>query len=120
MFGESTQSHLVLQDWQLQPIEEIPQPQKKKKTKKKTKNDTETLTELSFNTSAPASPTKQNLNKISIILVEEIDIIFEQDKGFWNAINSLIKISKRPIILTCNGKLISFLFLKKKKIRKKF
>ena len=38
------------------------------------------------------------------ILLEDVDILFEEDKGFWNAIQAIIETSKCPIILTCSGK----------------
>ncbi|XP_078611468.1 ATPase family AAA domain-containing protein 5-like [Branchiostoma floridae x Branchiostoma japonicum] len=36
----------------------------------------------------------------SLILFEEVDVVFEDDKGFLTAINSLMTTTKRPIILT--------------------
>jgi hypothetical protein len=39
----------------------------------------------------------------TILLFEEIDVIFEEDTGFFHALKLLIEQSKRPIILTCNG-----------------
>uniref|UniRef100_A0A182Y383 AAA+ ATPase domain-containing protein n=1 Tax=Anopheles stephensi TaxID=30069 RepID=A0A182Y383_ANOST len=38
--------------------------------------------------------------KLSLILIEDADIVFEQDDGFLAAINQLIATSKRPIVLT--------------------
>ena len=45
-----------------------------------------------------ASPDQQQ----SVIVVEEVDILFKEDKDFWAIIMKLIANSKRPFILTCN------------------
>lgn len=40
----------------------------------------------------------------SIILIEEVDLLFQGESGFWQAVIDVIKESRRPVIMTCTGK----------------
>lgn len=39
----------------------------------------------------------------SLILFEEVDVIFEDDTGFLSAIKTFMTTTKRPVILTTSG-----------------
>ncbi|KAF5387832.1 hypothetical protein D9615_000415 [Tricholomella constricta] len=38
----------------------------------------------------------------SLILLEEVDILFKEDANFWPAVTNFIKDCRRPVICTCN------------------
>ena len=56
-------------------------------------------TDIQGQNAKPAKPIRQ-----SVILLEEVDILFKEDSNFWNTVTSIIKECKRPVICTCNGK----------------
>ncbi|KAJ3067693.1 hypothetical protein HDU98_009111 [Podochytrium sp. JEL0797] len=43
-----------------------------------------------------------------LIVVEDADLLFEQDKGFWAAMWSIMEVSKRPIVFTCSEDPINY------------
>lgn len=49
---------------------------------------------------------KAKHQKQSLILFEDVDVLFEEDRGFWETVLDLALQSKRPIILTCKDESI--------------
>ena len=37
------------------------------------------------------------------ILLEDIDFLAEEDRGFWTSLHHVISNTKCPIIMTCSG-----------------
>lgn len=65
--------------------------------------------DLSVNSPAATTPTEKSneeQNKktaTSLILFEEVDVIFDDDSGFLAAIKTFMSTTKRPVILTTSG-----------------
>lgn len=45
----------------------------------------------------------------SLILFEEVDVLFKEDVRFWETVINVIRECKRPIICTCNGESFSLI-----------
>ncbi|TPX32038.1 hypothetical protein SmJEL517_g04777 [Synchytrium microbalum] len=68
-------------------------------------NESEIIAEVlksQANATTPNNNNSNNSNRRSLILIEDADVVFDQDKSFWQAVSTLIETTKRPIILTCN------------------
>ena len=46
----------------------------------------------------------EKVKSMTILLFEDVDMVFEDDRGFMGAVTQLAATAKRPIILTSNGK----------------
>lgn len=73
------------------------QPEVKPKAPKVQQLQTKTVEKLQKALKQPAKDQQQ-----SLILLEEVDVLFKEDKEFWTTIFRLLASSKRPFIMTCN------------------
>ena len=53
----------------------------------------------------------ENEKSMTILLFEDVNMVFEDDRGFMAAVAQLAATAKRPIILTSNGRFLMPLFV---------
>lgn len=58
-------------------------------------------TKIAKDTSQPTLGKPKQSQKQSLILLEEVDVLFEDDKNFWQTVEYLAVHSRRPIVMTC-------------------
>ena len=76
---------------------------KKAEPKPKQELKSESNITLKFRKQETLAPSKSKVKqKQSLILLEEVDVLYEEDKEFWKTIIDLAASSKRPVIMTCN------------------
>ncbi|KAL5598694.1 hypothetical protein BROUX41_003393 [Berkeleyomyces rouxiae] len=67
------------------------------------KKSLSTVTQASAQTPATTADNKEaTAQKQSLILIEEADILYDEDKNFWATLVTLMTQAKRPFIITCN------------------
>ncbi|KAG8530463.1 uncharacterized protein KY384_004966 [Bacidia gigantensis] len=105
--GDMTRNHLVRNDPEVSIDNDQDQSKEIEQMDEKLQQDLESgrqSTMKSFfkkGSTAKASVKEPRSQKQSLILIEEVDILFEEDKLFWPTVLDLIVGTRRPIILTC-------------------
>ncbi|XP_077297753.1 enhanced level of genomic instability 1 [Arctopsyche grandis] len=89
---EATQSHKVLTEKDLET--------NKNEASKTVAKNHKKLVKSKRKRSKPVNSIKSlETNKMSLILIEDADIVFDEDDGFIAALNQIVQSSKRPVII---------------------
>ncbi|KAH8105813.1 P-loop containing nucleoside triphosphate hydrolase protein, partial [Cristinia sonorae] len=65
-------------------------------------SDDDQVLPIASNIDTNPAPTAEPTIKQSLVLIEEVDVLYNSDAGFWPAIISIIRDCRRPVVLTCN------------------
>lgn len=100
---EATQSHKVNRD-KSQKSQEVVEPlvlktNKRKGRPKKLSNEKPNAVHKKETLSQQSSSQEVVRTAMSLILIDDADIVFDQDDGFSSAISQLVQSSKRPVVL---------------------
>uniref|UniRef100_A0A224YIA3 ATPase family AAA domain-containing protein 5-like n=1 Tax=Rhipicephalus zambeziensis TaxID=60191 RepID=A0A224YIA3_9ACAR len=92
------------------PTQKQPLPEPVKLPVKKQKVDESTNENPLQKVFSIKKPTEQDSSTLkfsshTIILFDDVDTIFEQDDGFWSAVESVLTITKKPVIFTATRNL---------------
>jgi hypothetical protein len=55
-------------------------------------------------------PARRKTSGPSLLVLDDVDLLYAEDVGFWRAVMKLIMDTRRPIVLTCNGTHIDTFF----------
>ncbi|KAM8999172.1 ATPase family AAA domain-containing protein 5 [Sarcophilus harrisii] len=95
-----------------QSNDEVMKHQKNKKEiiSSEEKQDTQTKSTNISSSNVKELEESNRKNATSLILFEEVDVIFDEDAGFLNAIKTFMATTKRPVILTTSDPTFSLTF----------
>ncbi|KAI0334968.1 P-loop containing nucleoside triphosphate hydrolase protein [Cubamyces sp. BRFM 1775] len=109
LIGEVGKNHLVRQTQQQPKIDPPSKPARSKANffSKRVISDDESEPPSSQTTVPDEEPWEEKIEappviSQSIVLLEEVDVLYREDGNFWPALIKIIRECRRPVVLTCN------------------